>query len=137
MEPTYPHGSVAWSVRFSGEVMPGDVVVVNTDKGRVVKRVAYIEGDVVTRYVRGLEHVDAVTDDRVADWVRAGWRGVPLRVPQSMVYLLGDNSLGSTDSRQLGFFRVADIERIVVDPRPFQGDRQEAYVSVPGGSGVL
>jgi signal peptidase I len=72
----------------------GDVVVVDTEDGFIVKRVAYLPGDEVQ------------ADDRPYEWPIEP----NLQVPAGSVYVLGDNRGASEDSRVFGPIK---IERIV------------------------
>jgi len=71
----------------------GDIVVVDTENGFIVKRVAYVSGEEVP------------PEERPFEW--------PLRpnfvVPAGFVYLLGDNAQASEDSRSFGPVRVDHI----------------------------
>ena len=72
-----------WAI---GPPRKGDIVVVDTEDGFIVKRVAYLAGDEVP------------PEKRPFDW--------PLEpnlvVPEGMVYVLGDNHRESEDSRVFG-----------------------------------
>lgn len=71
----------------------GDIVVLDTDNGFIVKRVAYVAGEVVP------------PGERPFDW--------PISpdyvVPPGSVYVLGDNLPASEDSRTFGPVRVDHI----------------------------
>jgi signal peptidase I len=76
-----------------GQPARGDIVVVDTENGFIVKRVAYLSGDEVP------------PDERPFEW--------PLHpnfvVPAGFVYLLGDNARSSEDSRDFGPVRIDHI----------------------------
>lgn len=121
MAPTYQnHQIVLTSVRV-GEVKRGDVVGLASPDGRIVKRVAYVAGDSVPQI-----HVDH-------EWMDIPCLGVSAKtekklkgsfryaaVPQGYIYVLGDNQAHSLDSRYYGCFPVTAIERVVIDPIPFE-----------------
>ncbi|MEO7453366.1 MAG: S26 family signal peptidase, partial [Fimbriimonadales bacterium] len=72
----------------------GDIVVIDTEDGFIVKRVAYLEGEEVP------------ADERPFDW--------PLEpnmvVPKDTIYVLGDNRPESEDSRVFG---PVKLDRII------------------------
>jgi signal peptidase I len=71
----------------------GDIVVIDTEDGFIVKRVAYLPGDEVDPENRPFE-----------------WPIEPkFRVPENMVYVLGDNLMASEDSRAFGPVRMDRI----------------------------
>lgn len=80
-----------WAIGPPGK---GDIVVVDTEDGFIVKRVAYLAGEAVP------------AEDRPFDW--------PLEpnmvVPERTVYVLGDNRRESEDSRVFG---PVPMDRIV------------------------
>ncbi len=122
MSPTYPNRSVAWSRPAWDSFGVGDVVVVKTPTGRIVKRVAYMPGDTMVQWYKGDLYVDAISSQRVELLGRVGWTEWRHRVPKGRVYLLGDNSTRSVDSREVGLFRIEDVERVVLSPLPGPGD---------------
>jgi len=76
-----------------GQPAHGDIVVLDTENGFIIKRVAYLSGEEVP------------TEDRPFEW--------PLHpnfvVPSGFVYVLGDNARASEDSRDFGPVRVDHI----------------------------
>jgi signal peptidase I len=89
MEPTYRAGD-RLVLRRAQRMHSGDVVVVrDSRRGLLVKRIAAIAGQAVPPAV-----LDTV--------------GTPI-VPIGQVVLLGDNPAVSFDSRQAGFFAVEDV----------------------------
>ena len=79
-----------WAV---GMPSRGDIVVIDTEDGFIVKRVAYLPGDEVDEDNRPFE-----------------WPLVPrFRVPENTIYVLGDNVHASEDSRSFGPVRIDRI----------------------------
>jgi len=118
MEPTYANWSVTLTVPRPQTLHRGDVVVVRTPSGSIVKRVAYVAGDELTRFENLGMRCDLVSDENLASLGVDGWKSRVTKVPDGCVYVLGDNAADSIDSRQLGFIPVDMIERVVVSPKP-------------------
>jgi signal peptidase I len=114
MSPTYPSGSVAIAKRFRGTPQPGDVVVLKTDRGKIVKRIAYIGGDKVpqVRVIGKWMDASPFFVERAKSSPIAQYREI--KVPAGHIYVLGDNYAESEDSRNFGFLPVESIEQIVV-----------------------
>jgi signal peptidase I len=100
MAPTYQSGNVIWvDSRVPDEIHRGDVVLVRTPEGVHVKRVAYIGGD---RYYRWTDRF-GVTDMVQTRPGRKSSRNLSTaEVPADHVYLMGDQSIRSVDSRHYG-----------------------------------
>ncbi len=94
MEPTLDTGSIILGIRRFGELQKGDIVVFKFDGSYLVKRIAAVEGDVI-------EH-----------------KGSSKTVPESCVYVLGDNAEHSYDSRywEDPFIPIKDIMAKVILP---------------------
>jgi signal peptidase I len=76
-----------------GQPAHGDIVVLDTENGFIVKRVAYLPGEEVPSSVRPFE-----------------WPVDPnFVVPAGFVYVLGDNIQASEDSRTFGPVRIDHI----------------------------
>lgn len=94
MEPTLDTGSMILGIRKFGELQKGDIVVFKFDGSYLVKRIAAVEGDVI-------EH-----------------KGSSKTVPESCIYVLGDNAEHSYDSRywEDPFIPIKDIMAKVILP---------------------
>jgi len=118
MSPTYHDREIAITVPTEGPLRRGDIVVAMVNDERIVKRVAYVEGDLIPQLRTGSEWVDAVYIKRADAILRKAphlYREVA--VPTGHVYLLGDNSSASQDSRDFGYVAVSQVERRVLQPR--------------------
>lgn len=110
MEPTYHNGQILHITRAT-EPQVGTVGVFNGPNGVIVKRVAYVAGDVI-RIKEG-------------SWLvfPKGIKGAKLNpifgktvnytIPQGYVYVLGDNALNSEDSRYIGPIKWATCKGVV------------------------
>lgn len=119
MQPTYKSGEIVLTALRPDTIQRGEVVVAKVNGSRVIKRVAFVAGD-------------KIPEIRITDrWMYANDFGVPKKhnprvhfrweeVPEGTVYLLGDNFTNSTDSRQFGFVKVSDIDRVLLDQRDKQ-----------------
>ena len=114
MHPTYASGQllVATSV---GHVKRGDVVIARTDRGTIIKRVAYVGGTAAPTPSRHPLYTSPY--ELFAQPGRLGslWRA---RVPAGKVYLLGDNLENSDDSRDFGPIPAEDIKGMVISKLP-------------------
>jgi signal peptidase I len=117
MLPTYRDGQLLLVNRFTGLNGPlsrGDVVLVKTANDVLIKRIAYLPGDVIPS-------PESRAFRRVQDYFeverRAGVQEdyLPLKVPPGFVVVLGDNRAASEDSRQFGPIEYKDILGRVVN----------------------
>lgn len=98
MEPSYTAGNILLIRKTDQMPEIGDEVVIKLDNGSLVlKRVAYLPGDDVTK------------DGYEAYW--AAYNDHEERIPDGYVYVLGDNLEESTDSRNRSF-GIVPTERI-------------------------
>lgn len=116
MSPTYHNGDLAITVPYDGTVDRGDVVVLKTPSGTIVKRVAMLPGDVYGQ--RFSRHGIVGTVPATARLKHNRDSLTELRVPDGYVFVLGDNALNSFDSRTFGPVPQAWIQRKLMFPRP-------------------
>ena len=119
MEPTYANHMVTLTQPVkASELRRGQVVVINMDYGTIVKRIAFLPGDKMNQGKVGNQWIDMVN---VHPTSRSKKNVIPMRkvaVPPGEAYVLGDNQNVSLDSREFGFIREDQIERVLVDQRP-------------------
>lgn len=115
MSPTYADHEIAWSVPFDGTLRRGDVVIVETSLGRMVKRVLFLPGDRIPQLRVAGGWLSLVA-------VRPPHRRTPnvryLVVPPQRLFVIGDNLKVSIDSRTYGYLPFSSVVRKVVRPRP-------------------
>lgn len=116
MAPTYADGEWLTTLPVDRELRRGDVVVLASPQGPLVKRVALLAGE---------RHLQFKT--------LGGWREMALlfafkhrndtlyrsvEVPEGTIYVTGDHLTMSIDSRDFGPVPLARVLRIVEDVRP-------------------
>lgn len=114
MSPTYADHEIVWTVPFDGHLRRGDVVVVQTPLGRMVKRVRFLPGDRIPQFWEGGGWTDLV----YLAPPRSGRRLRYFEVPPRRLFVTGDNVLTSVDSRTYGLLPFSAVERKAIDPRP-------------------
>lgn len=113
MAPTYASYSVAMSTRDVGTLQRGDVVVVDSPAGRIVKRVALLPGD---GYWEKYRYGKWMSTLEVAKNAHKGKERFTT-VPPGTVYLVGDNRSTSIDSRTFGPVPVENVRLKLTEPR--------------------
>ena len=121
MYPTFRHDDVIQTRALDARPERGDVVIITDDRGdRVIKRIVGLPGETVTLFF-GFVYINAqrlsepylprhtytfkfdTEDGRRADW----------RLGDNQFFVLGDNRLGSIDSRHFGPVERRGILRVV------------------------
>lgn len=100
MAPTYMNWQIFISDRRLPDLKRGDVVVVRTDEGVLLKRIAYAPGDSYLRWNGVNESWDMVQVTPSQSVVMPQCKVIT--VPQDHYYVIGDNLAESRDSRQFG-----------------------------------
>ena len=121
MYPTFRHNDVVQTRALDASPERGDVVIMTDDRGdRVIKRIVGLPGETVTLFF-GYVYINAqrlsepylprhtytfkfdTEDERRVDW----------RLGDNQFFVLGDNRLGSIDSRYFGPVEGRGIVRVV------------------------
>ena len=111
MEPSLNDGSYV-IVQKNAELQRGDIVLIRTsNRTYIVKRIVGIGGDNVLIRNDSL-HVNHVKMDSLTNHLNAEYQ-FEVNVPDGTVFVLGDNRLESTDSRDFGCIDAESIIGIV------------------------
>lgn len=112
MEPAFKDGDLVIFYRYTkAGYLPRDVIVLEIDGQRQVRRVVATAGDTVDITEEGLiingapqqEAEIYVKTERYADGVN-----FPLTIPEGKIFVLGDNRDGAEDSRIYGCVKIED-----------------------------
>ncbi len=117
MAPSYQNLEVAWTLPAQN-LHHGDVVVLRTSHGTIVKRVAMLPGDRIPQIYVGKQWSDLIDLNPARTASKHPHEFRTVTVPAGRVYVLGDNRMVSLDSRTYGLFSLDQIERVVIGPRP-------------------
>ncbi|AIE83832.1 signal peptidase I [Fimbriimonas ginsengisoli] len=109
MRPALSPFQLLWVNTRFGPVERGDVVVINQNGEEIVKRVAALEGDRVTRYWEQGEWILPSVPEAESFFRRAGIPHRTTTIPHGTVFVLGDNRTVSVDSRVFGPVPIASI----------------------------
>lgn len=127
MSPTYQNLDWAITVPRTKPLQRGDVVVVDIGNETIVKRVAFLPGDRIPQIHIGNRWMDLVEVKAFKHTIEKNRSEFRFRVvPEDQVYLLGDNRIGSIDSRTFGSVSLDQVRRVIVNPLPrvlAQGER--------------
>jgi len=131
MTPTYHNHELALASTDTSHLKKGDVVVLDTPNGQIVKRIAYLPGEWIERYFLAGEWNDVDPSlTQSSQKCRDRFKFTRTRIPDGFVYVLGDNPMVSVDSRQLGVLPISSIRCVLVDPKAPQTPTAADY---PGG----
>jgi signal peptidase I len=120
MTPTYADRELAFATKNIGKLKQGDIVLLETAKGTIVKRIAYLPG-------QWMELVNVfgdwtLIDSGVLSRIKRPERleRKMFRIPDEYLYVLGDNSTNSVDSRQLGVLPISAVRAKILSPKPIK-----------------
>lgn len=112
MSPTFHDGEAVLVSETASrtQLKQGDVVLVRCGGEVLIKRVAYLSGDVIplpdaAAFARCRDYFEPVSSDAAT----AEQDGEPLRVPRGSIVVLGDNRTISDDSRSFGPVPLTDV----------------------------
>ena len=117
MEPLFRDGSFAMAETNFGKLAHGDVVVIDSDEGPIVKRIVRLPGDKVLEAKLpscSWREVGLPADGKISTKIPTRWS----EVPEGYVFVLGDNLRVSRDSRELGLIPISKIRSRLIDSRP-------------------
>jgi len=118
MMPTFEPNTSVWATSLDRRYDKGDVVVIKSHGEVIIKRVAFVEGEIVLeRAVDGGDwHIPehwAAQDAKNARIILYRY----FKIPEGHVYLIGDDINISEDSRVYGPFPTSDILGVVFPHR--------------------
>lgn len=116
MLPTYRHGQTLIGVKFHS-LSRGDVVVFHDETGdEMIKRIKYMEGDIYRwAAVSSAEYI--YVDEEHLDFIRKKIPDMPYwerAVEKGRIWVLGDNSRESYDSRVYGALDVDLVDYKII-----------------------
>jgi signal peptidase I len=115
MSPTYEDGQLVFAVPLNRPPKRGDVVLVEHDGATIIKRVSMVPGDeyleVHPKHVQSWSIVTNAAMKRLADKHIIASR--TSTVPPGLMFITGDNSLNSLDSRSFGLVPISSIRGVI------------------------
>ena len=119
MEPTYHNHSFVWTVPVQAkDLKDGDVVVIDTDKGHIIKRIALMPGDKYLQVKSAFDWFDLIGYHPRVKRKSSRNQYREVKIPSNRIYVLGDNPSVSLDSRSFGCIPIERVKYKLVDQRP-------------------
>lgn len=105
MEPTYKSGQLLISKK-SSKYSVGDVAVIKTEEGLIIKRIIFVEGQIYyNRLNNQKKEIELIYGPVLYDQLMREHKEYPIysiKIPKNQYYVLGDNWNNSEDSRTFG-----------------------------------
>jgi signal peptidase I len=105
MEPTYKSGQLLISKK-SSKYSVGDIIVVKTEEGLIIKRIIFVEGQIYyNRLNNQKKEIELIYGPVLYDQLMNVHKEYPIysiKIPKNQYYVLGDNWNNSEDSRTFG-----------------------------------
>ncbi|MBN9502105.1 MAG: signal peptidase I [Armatimonadetes bacterium] len=114
MSPTYHNHEIALATTDTSHLQVGDIVVLDSPVGTIVKRIAYLPGDKINRYKFLGKWHDLVGEYGLSTRTRKNLKLSSRTVPEGYMYVLGDNSEVSVDSRAFGMIPLSSVKFVLV-----------------------
>lgn len=115
MTPTFDDGALVFSVPVSRALRRGDIVLVDHDGVTLIKRVTMVPGDqyleVKPSHVKTWSIAATAATKRLAREHAISSR--VSTIPAGMLFITGDNSLNSLDSRSFGLVPIRSVLGVI------------------------
>ncbi len=119
MSPTFESGNLVLSSRVVPSLRHGDVVVFQHDGETLVKRIAFVPGDRILEFKFRGQWIAPGNDFLLAVAANRHYAQRATTIPAGKIYVLGDNSDESVDSRTFGPVPTSSIiGRVLDEPKP-------------------
>ena len=109
MSPTLHASQLVFASRNITNLQRGDVVVVDTPVGTSIKRIAFLEGDQIPQYCWQGEWKNPTNPAAKRFFESHNTPRRNLTIPAGSIYLVGDNTLESVDSREYGPVSISSV----------------------------
>ena len=113
MSPSFDSGQWVVGIARPARLSRGDVVVFHHGAETMIKRVAYLPGDHIERYLVVDQWIVPPNERNRASMIRQRLRRNDLVVPERQLFVVGDNVYGSVDSRTYGPILSRDVVAVV------------------------
>lgn len=116
MSPSYESGQFLVANRSARDFRRGDVVVFDRKGQTLIKRVAFLPGDRILQFHFLGSWIAPPSDFVLSRLKGRGFLSRVVTVPEGELFVLGDNALGSIDSRVFGPIPMSSVEGKVLGP---------------------
>ena len=108
MAPTLHHGQFLIADKTYGNLDYSDIIIFDINKsefsGRAIKRIAAMQGDSIK-----IEHHQLLINDSIIQDYECALENIEYTLNEGELFVLGDNSEGSTDSRDFGPISIKNV----------------------------